>query len=169
MKKVAIGLAIGVLAGTAVPGGASEGHPPIKNLLIVPGRSIGDVQVGRPVPMAFIKPLPAPNPWYTDYSWGGSDGTDEPVDFFIRTQSRKRSGVVVAVGMKNQGSAWPVFKTKEGLGLGSTLNAVKKAFPKGKWLPAGMDTDGYWQLPPGTTTFGFYGDTVSEITVGKFE
>lgn len=169
MKRVVIGAAVGVLSGVALFASAGWGSTAIEDTLIAPGRSIGDVQLGKPVPTSFLKLLPAPNDWTSDFSWGGSSGTDEPVDFFIHTQSGQRRGVVTAVGLKGQSPGWPAFRTKEGIGIGSSLKAVKRAYPNSKWLEAGMDTTGYWQLSPGTTTFGFYGDYVCEVTVGKFE
>lgn len=174
MWKLFLTAAVLVTTGTAIPALAvfEEPYIPtkmIENTIIVPGRSVGDVVLGKPVPQSFIKLLPPPSPWMPDYCWGGEDGTDVPPYFFIDTATGRKSGVVTAFGIQGRPDGWPDFRTKEGIGLGSTFTAVKRAYPKGKLLPPGMDIDCSWEIAPGPTRFDFYGGYVSAIIIGRID
>jgi hypothetical protein len=129
-----------IIAALACPLLAGEhGH-----YLIIPGVRAGHIEIGRPIPPALLKTLgkptaytkPSPGPEGRDtgnYYWEGY--------FNVKLNDGKGDDNVFQIFILNK-----KFSTAQGIRVGSSFAAVKKAYPKGK-KGEGMDVDFRWQVP----------------------
>lgn len=123
-------------------------------LLVVPGKSLGPIQLGKPIPQEAYRLL---GPGVGGASISKNTHKDNagvdwlaPKDVYIRVKCHdgKRPENVFQI-------FWtaPNPRTAEGLGVGSPAALVLKAFPKGKWTDQTMDGNPTWLTPGLDWTF----------------
>lgn len=116
-------------------------------LLVVPGKSLGPIVLGKPIPKAAFGLLGPAS--------GGSDVS--------RNTHKDGAGVEWAVkdlylrvkchDGKRPENAYQIFwtapnpRTAEGLGVGSPVAAVVKKYPKGRWTTDTLDGYPTWTTP----------------------
>lgn len=114
-----------------------------KVLLIVPGVSVGSVKIGsKPKANPFPelgKPQISRSPDSpSSYSWKCSDYVCSVI---VKTSGVGANEVVSTIYITEK----KLFKTQAGIGIGSTIQQVKKAYPSGKQID-GMDADFCWSI-----------------------
>jgi hypothetical protein len=141
--------------------------PKLKNKLIVPGESIGGAEVGAKLADAKKawgkkggkcgEPF---GPNFPQCEYVGSN-PDDGTGFLFANSKRKVNSIriVVTTGSKKPfDTPLAKFKTKKGIGLGSTQAQIEKAYPKGKTrdVPGGQGQEFFIKGPgKATTTFGY--------------
>ncbi len=138
--------------------GSLSAQPFVKaNLLVVPGKSIGPIQLGKPVPEEAFKLLGPGSgrdkvSQITSKDGGGIDWIAPPGKLdspYLRVKCHD--------GVKPE-NVFQVFwtvpgpRTANGLGVGSPASEVTKKFSSGHWK-TGMDDQVYWETPG--LNFGF--------------
>jgi len=142
MKKYTgtlLALAVILWAGLVTGHAASTG-----GYLIIPGKSVGPIVLGKPIPPSAYKVLGRPTSQTPPGR--GADGMDSGNVFW-------KSGLNVKLndgrGDSNVFQVFvfsPKFMTAKGIRKGSTFAQVRKAYPSGKKEEA-MDSDFAWAVP----------------------
>ncbi len=128
--------------------------------LIVPGKSIGLIEIGKPISKKVMNLMGKPTNFTPPTT--GKKGIDTGSYYWedkliIKINDGKNDlNVYQAFIMSKK------YYTTRGVRLGSTLAELKKAYPKGKKVEM-MDHDFGWQIPG--MTFGVYEKKVSSMSV----
>lgn len=132
--------------------------------LIVPGRSVGLIEIGKPISQK-VKNLIGKPANFTPPTTGKS-GLDTGSYYW-------EDKLIVKINDgKNDMNVYQVFVmsnkyyTARGIRLGSTLAQLKKAYPNGKKVEM-MDHDFGWQIPG--MTFGVFKKKVTSMSVHPIE
>jgi hypothetical protein len=112
--------------------------------LIVPGKSVGPIVLGKPIPDSAYKMLGRPTS--VSPPSPGSDGLDTGSVYWenkliVKLNDGKGDNNVFQVFVIS-----PRFSTSKGIRRGSTFSQVRKAYPSGKKGQA-MDSDFAWEIP----------------------
>lgn len=111
--------------------------------LIVPGKSVGSIEIGKPIPKAVMDAFGKPTN-YTKPS-PGKDGRDTGNYYWegrlnVKINDGRGDFNVFQILINS-----PKYHTKNGIRLGSTTAEVKKAYPSGKKIEW-MDCDFAWTV-----------------------
>lgn len=136
-------------------------------LLVVPGKSLGPIGLGQPVSQAY--PL-----------MGRAVGSDEVSKNTSKdgasVEWRAANDVYIRVKCHDGRQPENVFqifwtapnpRTAGGLGVGSSVAAVQKAFPKGRWTTDTLDGAPTWLTPGLNWTFNEKRSKVVEMHLCK--
>ncbi|MNS90670.1 hypothetical protein D3C72_1247310 [compost metagenome] len=148
----------------------------VANVLIVPGRSVGAIALGRPVPAWFYNQMGRPSivtkagaQVNTGFiSWGGVPNSGIAGLLAVSLNDgagRENVSEIILSTIEQDLRQWPVFKTKEGIQLESPFAWVRRAYPDGKETQGGMDVEKWWELPARGISFGISDGEVIEINV----
>lgn len=162
-------LAVVAETNAAIPAMAVSHSNSVHNTLIEPGRAVGALRIGLPIPHWYFLQIGRPNIINSaGGSWGGVLNTGVSgfmsVDYDAGTA---KVGKIVISDVEQDLRKWPDFRTKEGVGLGTKVAVVKARFPSGIVSPFGMDVDSLWEVPDKGILFGIYRDRVSIIEVER--
>lgn len=122
-----------------------------KPILVVPGKSLGPIELGKPVPKSayqLLGPAVGQDQVLANQSKDGAglEWTDKKARMgepYIRVKCHD--------GIKPE-NVYQIFwtasgpRTKAGVGVGSPLAKVQQSFPKGAWT-TGMDDEAVWKTP----------------------
>jgi len=137
-------------------------------LLVVPGKSLGPIVLGKPIPKQAYQ-LMGPGAGSANVTKNTSkDGAAvewmAPKDVYIRVKCHDGN---------QPENAFQIFwtapnpRTAGGLGVGSSATAVVKAFPKGRWTNQSMDGYPTWETPGLNWTFDEKRTKVLEMHLRK--
>jgi hypothetical protein len=115
-----------------------------RNFLVIPGKSAGFIVLGRPIPPSLLKELGTPST-FTKPS-PGEEGTDTGNYFWEHTLNVKLNDGKGDMNVFQVLILSPRYRTEKGIGIGSSFEAVKKAYPAGR-KGEGFDCDFSWSLP----------------------
>ena len=128
--------------------------------LIVPGKSIGLIEIGKPISKKVMNLMGKPTNFTPPTT--GKKGIDTGSYYW-------EDKLIIKINDgKNDLNVYQAFiiskkyYTTRGIRRGSTLAELKKAYPKGKKVEM-MDHDFGWQIPG--MTFGVYEKKVSSMSV----
>jgi hypothetical protein len=158
--KIRIAVVLGLTLVLAVPAAADAALPKPTSTLIVPGKSIGDVALGanaKSVQKAWGKTKECVEACVYE---GGKNGDETPATASALLEEPASGGtlkvgrIFIKAGEKTVGSKiepdldTPLveFKTSKGIGIGSSIGEVQRAYPSAKK-----------RAQPGVTTFTLKG------------
>lgn len=141
-------------------------------LLVVPGKSLGPIVLGKPIPEEAYR-LMGPGGGRAEVGKNThKDGA--AVEWISPTATVQDPYIRVKThDGKSAENAFQIFwtapnpRTAEGLGIGSSAAAVQKAFPKGRWTTETMDGNPTWLTPGLNWTFDEKRSKVVEMHLCK--
>ncbi len=140
---------------------------PATNLdnIIVPGKRVGFIEIGKPLPKDLIKVIGVPDTYCppTDSKDSGSLSYRSRYLIKLNDGVSKQNVYTIYISPEAQD-----LKTLGGLHIGSSLTELKEKYPKLKSLGYGEGPGEYWKSKDGLL-FQVLGDKIIEIDVTKPE
>lgn len=115
------------------------------HLLVVPGRSLGPIELGKPVPVKAYELLGASNGRIlSDSKDSGGESWSAPEDVYINVKCHDGRAAENVFQI-----FWtaPGPRTAEGVGVGSDMATVLRKLPAGQWGENAMDGTPCWKVP----------------------
>lgn len=136
----------------------------IKNKnLIIPGQSVGLLNIGKPIPYSFIKFYGAPDSYSEPRETKDSGSLSWYNKLLIKLNDLKDKKNIFSIFIED-----PIFKTAKGIGVGSKFEDLKNKYPNGKEHIDGYRGTTAWKLD-GITFFISEQGNIYEIFIAKWE
>lgn len=127
----------------------------VANKLLIPGVAAGALRLGTPIPKWFFGQMGRPDKMDVyQVIWGFH--AEEDYDLMVILSNDKITALDIGAS---------IFRTKEGIGIGSSIDALRKFYPEGVKSEHAMNADYDWVVKGyrASTHFAINRNKVTEI------